>query len=68
MANERGHSLNLIDLVVLEPMSVGGRKAGMAGSDKPRSYKSNPSQRSLERATTEGDSPVGERGRLLSGS
>ncbi len=65
MANEKGHSPNLIDLVALEPMSTRGSKAGMADLDKPRSYQSNPSQRSLERATTEGDSPVDERGRLL---
>jgi hypothetical protein len=65
VANERGHSPNLLDSVVLEPMSNEGSKAGKADSERPRSYKSNPSQRTLERATTEGDSPVDERGRLL---
>jgi hypothetical protein len=30
VANEKGHSLNPIDLVVLEPMSIGGSKAGKA--------------------------------------
>ncbi len=40
---------------------------GIAGraADLPRSYKPNPSRRNLERSTVEGESPVGERERLL---
>ena len=43
VANEKGHSPNLMDLVVLEPMSIGCSKAGKTDLDKSGSYQPNPS-------------------------